>query len=151
MVAGFFFAGMKPYVDHQKHKKAAVDVNAVVSRVEVNEDSEGDKDYEIYLNYSYLEKDYKDIYWEEIASEDYVRGQQIVIRIDSENPEYVLKNDVGTRGFIIVILAFAIVVAGVIYESHFPKEEYSFVVISISSPILNDEPFKKYVQISELA
>jgi len=94
---------MKPYSEYLRHKDVAVEVEANVSYIHIYEDSDDDKQYELYMTYTYDGVFYEDIYWETISSDKYEVGDSVVIKVLPENPAHIMSADIGARGIKIVM------------------------------------------------
>jgi len=110
---------MKPYSEYLRHKDVAVEVEANVSYIHIYEDSDDDKQYELYMTYTYDGVFYEDIYWETISSDKYEVGDSVVIKVLPENPAHIMSADIGARGIKIVMFVYAIVAVIVLYEKNF--------------------------------
>ena len=144
-IGAFYWSVVKPYTGYLRRIDSAVNVEAEVSRVVVHTDSDDDEWYKIYVTYFYGNESYEDIYWETRPNEDFYQGEKTIIRIDSQNPEYILKTDLGGRSFIFYLCVFAVVIAALIYESHFYKVRYNEDKKPITSRMIADNLSPRYI------
>ena len=110
---------IQPYAEYIRYKDSAVTINAVVSDIYEYEDSDDDEHYEIYLSYDYRDKQYRDVLWETISTDRYNVGDIVTVKISIDEPEYVLKSNRGTGGLEFILVVYAMIVAGIVYDRSF--------------------------------
>lgn len=119
----FFSSVAIQYADYLEHKGSLVSVPATVSRVQEYEDSDDDVRYNIYLSYEYDDDFYENVFWESKSKSQYDEGDEINVKISSDDPEYIKPTDIGGGSLIFVLLVISSIVAACIHDTWFYKNK----------------------------
>lgn len=119
LIIGPYGIAIKPYAEYLRYKDVAAEVEAEISYINVYEDSDDNKQYELYMTYTYDGVPYEDIYWETVSADRYNMGDIVSIKILPENPTYIMSTEIGTIGMNVTMLLYSIALAGLIYERSF--------------------------------
>ncbi len=111
-------------LDERERLKNAPTVRAEITRIREVDDDEGGTDYRIYVTYTYLGVEYKDVYWCEKGRRPDL-GATTMLQIDPDNPRK-LRPD-GTTGAAlsatgVVLLVGTVAVAGILLSSRNAQE-----------------------------
>lgn len=107
-----YYFGISYYAEYMNHKDAVVLQNATVTNITEHTDYDSDDYYKIYISYIYNDTECIDVYWDTEYSRKYDVGDVVEIKIDPDNPGYILDEE--TRGDIMIFIIL-IAVAGLIY------------------------------------
>jgi len=122
---------VKNNAEYYKYKDVAVSVPAIVSEVNVYDDSDNNKEYKTYIDYEYDGKTYSGIYWGTFSSKKTV-GQQVVIKIIPDNPTHIFGDDIGAGDLNGATYMFCVVMNVLffcVYETRKNKNEDSLKVV----------------------
>lgn len=112
VVVCVYYYGIRYYAEYMNHRDIVVPHNATVTNITEHTDSDSDDYYKFYVSYIYNETECENIYWKTEYSLKHNVGDIVEIRIDPDNPKYILNE--ATRGDV-MIFVIIIAVAGLIY------------------------------------
>lgn len=92
-VIGFIFilVGIVWAISGSRFMQSAVEVSAVITKIESHRDSDGDTSHQVYVNYSYGGQRYEDVRLNEYSSGMY-KGKEIKVMLDPDNPRKLMTN-----------------------------------------------------------
>lgn len=110
----FLMVGVFIGLSNEKFKENADEVTAIITSIESYRDSDGDRDYDVYVEYSYGGQYYQDKRLNMYSSSMY-EGKEIEILVDRDNPERISAGTgIMVMTFVMAGIGFAMMIGAMI-------------------------------------